>query len=119
QAASPPGEAAPAPAPAAAAAPEPPPAAAAPAPAAAPAAAAPAAAGPAASPAEGPASLCVRITRVGAKDAQSLLEEIGNLGRILHSEQGADTLNVWVETTCSPDDIEAVCCFIIDGDQIA
>lgn len=62
--------------------------------------------------------LCVRISGVSGKDAQSLLEEMGHLGRVLGHEQGAESLTVWVESTCSADDIEAVCCFIVDGDQI-
>jgi len=62
--------------------------------------------------------LCVRISGVSGKDAQSLLEEMGHLGRVLGHEQGAESLTVWVDSTCSADDIEAVCCFIVDGDQI-
>lgn len=67
----------------------------------------------------GQGPLCVRIVRVKPKDAQSLLEELGNLGRVLRSEQGEDTLTAWVDSTCSAEDIEAVCCFIIDADQIS
>ncbi|OZI18402.1 chemotaxis protein CheA [Bordetella genomosp. 9] len=103
--------AAPAPAPAAPAAPAP--VAAAPAPAQSPAAAAPAPAGGADLP------LRVRINRVSAKDAQSLLEEMNNLGHVLASDQAGGGLTVWLESTCSADDIEAVCCFIVDADQIA
>src|SRR5690606_28051458 len=49
----------------------------------------------------GQGPLCVRIVRVKPKDAQSLLEELGNLGRVLRSEQGEDTLTAWVDSTCS------------------
>jgi two-component system chemotaxis sensor kinase CheA len=86
-----------------------------PAPVQAPAAAAPApaAAGDANLP------LRVRISRVSAKDAQSLLEEMGNLGQVLASDQLGGGLTVWLESTCSADDIEAVCCFIVDSDQIS
>ena len=61
---------------------------------------------------------CVRIRDVGSKDAQSLLEEMGNLGRVLHSETKGGGLAVWVQTTCSVADIEAVCCFIVNADQL-
>ncbi|KDD02515.1 chemotaxis protein CheA [Bordetella bronchiseptica MBORD681] len=62
--------------------------------------------------------LRVRFSKVSDKDAQSLLEEMGNLGDVCASERAGQTLTVWVDTTCSPDDIEAVCCFIIDADQL-
>ena len=62
--------------------------------------------------------LCVRIERVKPRDAQSLLEEMGNLGNVLASEQPEGGLTVWLETTCPAADIEAVCCFIVDADQI-
>jgi len=78
----------------------------------------PAAAGPQGAKPAAP-SLCVRIVRVNAKDAQSLAEEIGNLGRVLHTESASDSLAVWVETTCAEGDIEAVCGFIVNDDQIS
>ncbi|MGS1107139.1 chemotaxis protein CheA [Achromobacter anxifer] len=98
-------------APAAAAVPAP-----APAPVPAPVAAAPAPQAPAAE--AGSLPLRVRITKVSDKDAASLLEEMGNLGTVKASEHAGGTLTVWMESTCTPDDIEAVCCFIIDGDQL-
>jgi two-component system chemotaxis sensor kinase CheA len=61
---------------------------------------------------------CVRIRDVSGKDAQSLLEEMGNLGAVLHSENKGGGLAVWVQTTCSVADIEAVCCFIVNADQL-
>jgi len=63
--------------------------------------------------------LCLRVVRVKASDAQSIAEEMGNLGRVLAVRQAADSLAVWMETTCTKDDIEAVCCFIVDGDQLS
>ena len=61
---------------------------------------------------------CVRIRDISGKDAQSLLEEMGNLGVVLHSESKSSGLAVWVQTTCSVADIEAVCCFIVNADQL-
>jgi two-component system chemotaxis sensor kinase CheA len=92
------------------------PAAPAPAPAAA---AASAAAAPAATAAQGDLPLRVRINRVSAKDAQSLLEEMGNLGSVIASNQEDGGLTVWLESSCAAGDIEAVCCFIVDADQIS
>lgn len=104
--------AAPAEAPAPVAAPVPAPAPViAPAPAPEPAAQAPAAEA-------GSLPLRVRITKVSDKDAASLLEEMGNLGNVKASERADGALTVWMDSTCTPDDIEAVCCFIVDGDQL-
>ena len=92
------------------------------APAPAPVAAAPA---PAPEPVQTPAAdagdlpLKVRITKVSDKDAASLLEEMGNLGNVRASERANGALTVWMDSTCTPDDIEAVCCFIVDGDQLS
>ncbi|WP_315134902.1 chemotaxis protein CheA [Achromobacter marplatensis] len=105
------------------------PAAAAAVPAAAPAPAPPVAVAPAPVPVPAPAPaqpaveagnlpLKVRITKVSDKDAASLLEEMGNLGTVKASERADGVLTVWVDSTCTPDDIEAVCCFIVDGDQL-
>src|SRR5690606_33509445 len=33
-------------------------------------------------------------------------------------EPGPESLSVWLRTTCSADDLEAVCCFIVNQDQI-
>lgn len=112
-----PAPAAPAPAPAAApvAAPAPAPVQQAPAPVAPVEAAAPAAA---TSEQAGGLPLRVRITKVSDKDAASLLEEMGNLGTVKASERANGVLTVWVDSTCTPEDIEAVCCFIVDGDQL-
>ncbi|KCB51313.1 chemotaxis protein CheA [Bordetella hinzii 1277] len=105
------GEVAPEPAaPAAPAAPEP----------AAPEPAAPEPAAAAATPAAAGGDLPLRlhIRKISDKDAASIQEEMGNLGQVLAAERKGETLTVWVQTTCSADDIEAVCCFIIDADQM-
>ncbi|ASC68146.1 chemotaxis protein CheA [Achromobacter denitrificans] len=67
----------------------------------------------------GSVPLRVRITKVSDKDAASLLEEMGNLGKVTASERADGALTVWMDSTCTPDDIEAVCCFIVDGDQLS
>ncbi|AUA57530.1 Chemotaxis protein CheA [Achromobacter spanius] len=69
--------------------------------------------------AAGDLPLKVRITKVSDKDAASLLEEMGNLGNVRASERANGALTVWMDSTCTPDDIEAVCCFIVDGDQLS
>ncbi|WP_447577568.1 chemotaxis protein CheA [Achromobacter kerstersii] len=76
-------------------------------------------AAPVADAAAGNLPLKVKITKVSDKDAASLLEEMGNLGNVRASERADGMLTVWVDSTCTPDDIEAVCCFIVDGDQLS
>ncbi|ALM83210.1 chemotaxis protein CheA [Bordetella sp. N] len=98
------------------------PAPAAPAPVAAPVAAAAPAPAPAPAAPAAPAGnlpLRLRINKISEKDAASILEEMGNLGQVLASDKAGGGLTVWLESTCSSDDIEAVCCFIVDADQIA
>ncbi|MEC3767514.1 chemotaxis protein CheA [Cupriavidus sp. SS-3] len=87
---------------------------AAPAPVAAPAPAPAAAA--AAAPAGG--GLKIRLIKVSASDQALLREELANLGEITGQQETNGELVVWLNTQCSADDIIAVCCFVIDGDQI-
>lgn len=107
-----------APEPAAPAAPAAAPAPAAPAAPAAPEPAAPRPAVTAPEAAGGDLPLRLHIRKISDKDAASIQEEMGNLGQVLAAERKGETLTVWVQTTCSADDIEAVCCFIIDADQM-
>jgi len=60
----------------------------------------------------------VHLERIQAKDAEALLAEMHLLGEVLRHEQGPESLSVWLHTTCSADDLEAVCCFIVNQDQI-
>ncbi|MBF6988367.1 chemotaxis protein CheA [Cupriavidus sp. IK-TO18] len=85
------------------------------APAAAPAPA-PAAA-PVATPVAGGA-LKIRLIKVSANDQALLREELANLGEITGQQEVNGELVVWLNTQCSADDIIAVCCFVIDMDQI-
>lgn len=62
--------------------------------------------------------LRLRVVKLNAKDADALAAEMALLGDILHQERTADTLTVWMHTTASSDDLEAVCCFIVDASQI-
>ncbi|ALD93609.1 chemotaxis protein cheA [Cupriavidus gilardii CR3] len=87
------------------------------APAPAPVAAAPAAAPAAATAAPGGA-LKVRLLNVSKDDQALLREELGNLGEILGETQNDSELAIELATQCSPDDIVAVCCFVIDAEQI-
>lgn len=62
--------------------------------------------------------LHISLTGIGEKDAEVLLTEMSLMGEILHKVVGDTTLDLWVDTTESPQDIEAVCCFVVDGKQV-
>ncbi|MFZ7193989.1 chemotaxis protein CheA, partial [Bordetella avium] len=73
---------------------------------------------PAASAQSGDLPWRLHVRKISDKDAAAIQEEMGNLGKVHAAERREETLTVWVETTCSAADIEAVCCFIIDADQM-
>jgi two-component system chemotaxis sensor kinase CheA len=62
--------------------------------------------------------LRITLSRVAEKDQATLIDEIGHLGQVVAQTREAEDIVLWVDTTCSGDDIVAVCCFIIDADQI-
>jgi two-component system, chemotaxis family, sensor kinase CheA len=62
--------------------------------------------------------LKVCFSKVSAKDCKLLSEELENLGHVTAQTQTDDSLTLWVETGCDVEDIVAVCCFVIEADQI-
>ncbi|VVE24516.1 chemotaxis protein CheA [Pandoraea fibrosis] len=66
----------------------------------------------------GQTRLKVTLTGVGEKDQSLLAEELGNLGQVAGRQSTPDALHLWLDTTCGPDDILAVCCFVIEPSQI-
>jgi two-component system chemotaxis sensor kinase CheA len=81
-------------------------------------------AAPVAAPAPAPAiaagspQLRVRFSKISESDRKLLSAELANLGEVAAQTQTEDSLTLWLETSCQADDIIAVCCFIIDVDQI-
>lgn len=71
-----------------------------------------------ATPAGASGTMKITLSGVAQKDQRAILDEIGNLGRITAQMEKGSVITLWVDTTCSADDIIAVCCFIIDADQI-
>lgn len=61
----------------------------------------------------------VRISRIQDKDVESLVNEMALMGQILHRDQKGGDLSLWLHTTTSADDLEAVCCFIVNADQVS
>jgi two-component system chemotaxis sensor kinase CheA len=68
--------------------------------------------------AAGTPHLKIVLKGVSEKDQTLLSDELGNLGKITSQVQSGDKLTLWLDTDCSEDDIIAVCCFVIDMDQI-
>ncbi|MDM0074572.1 chemotaxis protein CheA [Variovorax sp. J2P1-59] len=88
------------------------------APAPAPAPVTVAAPAPVAAAAGGQGALRIRFSRLSDSECDLLADELGNLGKILSRTRSNDQLTVVLETTCDPDAIIAVCCFVIDESQI-
>ncbi|HHU95502.1 MAG TPA: chemotaxis protein CheA [Alcaligenaceae bacterium] len=67
------------------------------------------------------ADLPLRITVSNAsdKDLAVLREEMALMGDILHEVKGETSLSLWLKTTASADDIEAVSCFVVNEDQLS
>ncbi|WP_417251140.1 chemotaxis protein CheA [Castellaniella sp.] len=88
--------------------------------AAAPVAAAPAPvpAKPAPAGAQGNLPVRVRINQIQDKDIEPLCNEMALMGTLLHREQQDGHLVLWLETTTAASDLEAVCCFIVNADQV-
>src|SRR5690606_23265417 len=102
-------------APAAPAAPEAPAASEAPAPQPEPA---PAASTPASAAASSGLPLKVQVVRLKDKDMDALAVEMALMGEILKETREGDTLTLWLQTTTPEADISAVCCFIVNEDQV-
>lgn len=73
---------------------------------------------PVAAPAAAPGTLCIRLSGLSDSECDLLADELGNLGKVASRTRTNDQLTVMLETTCEPDDIIAVCCFVIDESQI-
>ncbi|KWT97658.1 MULTISPECIES: chemotaxis protein CheA [unclassified Variovorax] len=63
-------------------------------------------------------ALRIRFSHLSDSECDLLADELGNLGKLLSRTRSGDQLTALLETTCSPDDIIAVCCFVIDESQI-
>lgn len=68
--------------------------------------------------ASGDGVLRIRFARLSDSECELLAGELTNLGTVRSRTRTNDQLTVLLETTCDPDDIVAVCCFVIDESQI-
>ena len=63
-------------------------------------------------------ALKVHFSKVSENDRKLLSEELANLGTVVAETQTDSSLTIWLETACDADDLIAVCCFIVEADQI-
>src|SRR5699024_5986347 len=70
--------------------------------------------------ADAPVSQVLKLSLSGIKpsDAQALEAEMDIVGSVIDRQQGDETLTLWVDTTASADDLAAVCCFIVNEQQV-
>lgn len=66
----------------------------------------------------GERTLKVRFSKVSENDCKLLSEELANLGQVTAQTQEEGSLTIWLKTGCEGSDVIAVCCFIIEADQI-
>ena len=68
--------------------------------------------------AAGEKALRLTVTKASDKDLAVLRDEMALMGDILHEQQEGESLSLWLNTTASADDIEAVCCFVVNENQL-
>ncbi|AWN16004.1 chemotaxis protein CheW [Salinisphaera sp. LB1] len=62
--------------------------------------------------------LSIRVTGIGAGDADALAEELALFGAVTDRRDEAEALTLELTTSAATADISAVLCFIVDEDQI-
>src|SRR5690606_4722127 len=60
----------------------------------------------------------VALTALSPSDASALEAEMDIMGTVLHKEVKGDALTMWVQTTASVSDIDAVCQFVVNASQL-
>lgn len=63
--------------------------------------------------------LHVSLTGLAPKDATALAAEMALMGDIVRQEAADGTLDLWLSTPAAADDIEAVCRFVVNSDQVS
>lgn len=59
------------------------------------------------------------ISKLKESEVALLADELSLFGTVYKTEQGTDTLKVWLGTNTTIDDISGVLCFVVDDSQIA
>lgn len=68
--------------------------------------------------AAGSPTLHIALREISKADQKVLLEEMALMGDVLKSEEADNSLDIWLSSTVSIEDIQAVCCFVVNADQL-
>lgn len=60
----------------------------------------------------------IQVSRLKESDMAGLAAEMSLMGDVLHEVRQGDTVTFWLRTTTAEADILAVCCFIVNEDQV-
>ena len=63
-------------------------------------------------------TLKIHFSRISENDGRLLSEELLNLGSVMAQTQTEHSLTIWLKTSCDSSDVIAVCCFILEPNQI-
>jgi len=63
--------------------------------------------------------LCVTLHNVSDQDAGTLLTEMALFGDILHEARTGNTHTIWLCSTTTAEELQAVCCFVVDAAQVS
>jgi len=66
-----------------------------------------------------PGTLEIRLSGLKAGEAQRLADELANLGQLIARDGTDEQMRVTLQSACSADEIESVCCFLVDASQVA
>lgn len=67
---------------------------------------------------EGEQVLHITITDIKSEDAKAIEEEMAIMGTVVDRAATDNSLDLWVSTSATASDIEAVCCFIVNLNQL-
>src|SRR5690606_29095526 len=68
--------------------------------------------------ASGEKAMKIQVSSLKESDAQALATEMALMGEVLHEERQGESVSFWLKTTTAEADILAVCCFIVNEDQV-
>ena len=66
----------------------------------------------------GVAPMKIQVSRLKESDMAGLASEMALMGDVLYEERQGDTITFWLQTSTAEADILAVCCFIVNEDQV-
>src|SRR5690606_22625766 len=68
--------------------------------------------------ASGEKAMKIQVSNLKESDMQALAAEMALMGEVLHEARQNDTVSFWLKTSTAEADILAVCCFIVNEEQV-